>query len=68
MAIKKRIVGISTSPTKVLVKQQTLVSPKNKFCVVTKPTEHPDCSDPGPAGFDFSEDEAERVLTSYRVF
>ncbi len=68
MAIKKQIVGISTSPTKVRVKQQTLVSPKNKLRVVTKPTAHPDCSDPGPAGFDFSEDEAERALTSYRVF
>jgi hypothetical protein len=26
------------------------------------------CSDPGPAGFDFSEDEATRVLKSERDF
>jgi hypothetical protein len=64
---KRKIVAISASPTKVRVKQQASVGPKES-CAETKPTVHPDCSDPGPAGFDFSEDEAERALTSYRVF
>ena len=59
--IKRKIVAISTSPNKVRPKQLELQKKLRADAYAALKTE---CPDPGPAGFDFSEDEATRVLKS----
>jgi hypothetical protein len=69
MATQRRKAGaITGSPTTVGMKPQTSVSPKDKLFLIPESAADAACRDPGPAGFDFSEEEAERLLTSYCVF
>jgi hypothetical protein len=66
--IKRNIVAISTSPTKVQAKQRASVHLHKKLRADAYEAPKTGCPDPGPAGFDFSEDEARRVLKSERDF
>ena len=66
--IKRKIVSIGTSPTKVRAKQRDSVHLHEKLRTDAYEAPKTGCPDPGPAGFDFSEDEAKRVLKSERDF
>jgi hypothetical protein len=72
--IQNRITAISTSGVRLLAQLREYGDRANRT-EVAAPVEaftHQGsfyrCSDPGPAGFDFSEDEATRVLKSERDF
>ena len=62
--IKRKIDAISTSPTKVRTKQRDLTHLQKKLRADAYEAPKTGCPDPGPAGFDFSDDEARRVLKS----
>ena len=71
--VQNRITAISTSGARLLAQLRQYSHRANRTDVAA-PTEalsdqarSPRCPDPGPAGFDFSEDETERVLTSDRL-
>jgi len=60
--IKRKIVAIGTSPTKVRAKQRASVHFQKKLRAEAYEALKTGCPDPGPAGFEFSEDEARRIL------
>ena len=64
--IKRKIIAISTPPTKVRAKQRASVHLEKKQRAQTYEAPQTGCPDFGPAGFDFSEDEAGRVLSGRR--
>ena len=66
--IKRRIVAIGTSPTKVPAKPRASVHLQKKLRADSHETPKTGCPDPGPSGFDFSVDEANRILKSERGF
>jgi hypothetical protein len=65
--INRKIGAISTSRTK-LAKQRDSVHLQKKLRGDAYEAPKTGCPEPGPAGFDFSEEEARRVLKSERDF
>jgi hypothetical protein len=59
---KRKIVAISTSLAKVRAKQRASVHFEKKPGAETYEAPQTGCPDPGPAGFDFSEDDAGRAM------
>jgi hypothetical protein len=66
--IKRRIVAIGSSPTKVRAKQRASVHLQKKLRADSHEPPKTGGPDPGPSGFDFLEDEANRVLKGERDF
>jgi hypothetical protein len=60
--IKHKIIAISTLPTKPRAKQRASVHLQKKLRADAHEAPKTGCPDPGLAGFDFSEDDAGRVM------
>jgi hypothetical protein len=65
--VQHRITAISTSPIRLLAQLREFGHLRNR-AEVARTDEPPSarCVDPGPSGFNFSEDEARRVLKRER--